>query len=433
MSIGPPRAVKLPYHDHGLDDDDDDHLSHQLRAAADPRAPTAPRHHRRRRTRGLRNGTGHAPRWLRSAHLRPRTPVSAAGRLAWPGGECAAAAGQVGQWFSLTNEFLRRLGVRMGKARRRNQVLVLLVSGYGLLTTTARGICRWVPALRERLVGIGNKSPLMQIRRWQDGKVLVQQELMDMAGFIGHRGDYHEEFLRAVREKGVEITMGKTVVEYDEFRPAVKMESGETFEADVIVAADGIKSLARELVLGFDDQPKSSGYACFRAFFKGSHLKEDPMCREFVSKECVNVWIGNDVHLVQNTLRDGEEFNWILTHKDTADIKESWFQPGDMDEVRKIMQTCDPRIAAAVNKTKECLDWKICYRDPIPTWVSKSHKVVLLGDSCHPHLPTSAQGASQAIESAAVLAECLKLAGPGDVPLAVGRKISMLGNGNSGR
>ncbi|MCJ1393745.1 hypothetical protein MMC18_006621 [Xylographa bjoerkii] len=196
------------------------------------------------------------------------------------------------------------------------------------------------------------------------------------------------------------------------------MESGEIFEADVIVAADGIKSLARELVLGFDDKPKSSGYACFRAFFKGSHLKEDPMCREFVSKECVNVWIGNDVHLVQNTLRDGEEFNWILTHKDTADIKESWFQPGDMDEVRKIMQTCDPRIAAAVNKTKECLDWKICYRDPIPTWVSKSHKVVLLGDSCHPHLPTSAQGASQAIESAAVLAECLKLAGPADVPLA---------------
>ncbi|MCJ1393746.1 hypothetical protein MMC18_006622 [Xylographa bjoerkii] len=70
---------------------------------------------------------------------------------------------------------------------------------------------RWVPALRARLVGIGNKSPLMQIRRWQDGKVLVQQELMDMAGFIGHRGDYHEEFLRAVREEGVEITMGKTV------------------------------------------------------------------------------------------------------------------------------------------------------------------------------------------------------------------------------
>ena len=181
----------------------------------------------------------------------------------------------------------------------------------------------------------------------------------------------------------------------------------------------GIKSVARELVLGFQDKPKSSGYACFRAYFKGDCLRDEPLCREFVEKECVNIWIGNDVHLVQNTLRDGEEFNWILTHKDSTDIKESWFQPGDMDEVRRIIQDCDPRIAAAVTKTKECLDWKICYRDPIPTWVSNSHRIALLGDSCHPHLPTSAQGASQATESGAVLALCLKLAGKHNVPLAV--------------
>ena len=90
-----------------------------------------------------------------------------------------------------------------------------------------------------------------------------------------------------------------------------------------------------------------------------------------------------------------------------------------MDDERDEIRDLDPRIAAAVQKTKECLDWKICYRDPIPSWVSRSHKIALLGDSCHPHLPTSAQGASQATESAAVLALCLKLAGKGNVPFAV--------------
>jgi hypothetical protein len=34
---------------------------------------------------------------------------------------------------------------------------------------------------------------------------------MDMAGYIGHRGDYHEEFLRRVRELGIEIRMGCNV------------------------------------------------------------------------------------------------------------------------------------------------------------------------------------------------------------------------------
>lgn len=108
------------------------------------------------------------------------------------------------------------------------------------------------------------------------------------------------------------------------------------------------------------------------------------------------------------------------------EIEESWFQDGDMEDVRRLIESCDPRIAAAVKKTPSCLDWKICYRDPIPTWVSRSHKIVLLGDSCHPHLPTSAQGASQATESAAVLAVCLKLAGKENVSLAVS-KISLLG------
>lgn len=153
-------------------------------------------------------------------------------------------------------------------------------------------------------------------------------------------------------------------------------------------------------------------YACIRAFFKGSYLKDGLLCAAFVEKECVNIWIGHDMHLVQSTLRDGDEFNWILTHKDTTDITESWYQPGDMNEVRRIIATCDPHIAAAVNKTEKCLDWKICYHDPIPTWVSKNHTIALLGDSCHPHLPTRAQGASQATESAAVLAECFEARGP---------------------
>ncbi|KAG4432777.1 hypothetical protein IFR05_011742 [Cadophora sp. M221] len=291
-----------------------------------------------------------------------------------------------------------------------------LGDSLGLGENALRLLQRW--GLHDRLIEIGNKSEMMQIRRWKDGKILAQQPLMDMAGYIGHRGDYHEEFLRRVRELGIEIRMGSNVVSYDENEPSLTLANGEIYKADIIVAADGIKSTARELVLGFEDKPKSSGYACFRAYFKGAYLKDDPLCREFVEKECVNIWIGNDVHLVQNTLRDGDEFNWILTHKDTEDIKESWFQPGDMDVVRKIVSDCDPRIAAAVRKTKECLDWKICYRDPIPSWVSRSHKIALIGDSCHPHLPTSAQGASQATESAAVLALCLKLAGKENVPLA---------------
>ncbi|KAI1120494.1 salicylate hydroxylase [Nemania abortiva] len=280
--------------------------------------------------------------------------------------------------------------------------------------------------LYHRLTSIGNQAPDMQIRRWHDGKILAVQPLMDMAGYIGHRGDYHEAFLDAVRDAGIEIRMGCEVVNYEDeegSRPAVVLAGGERVPADIIIGADGIKSRARELVLGFADAPKSSGYSCYRAYFPGAHLKEDPLCREFVDHDCVNIWIGEDTHLVQNTLRNGDEFNWIVTrklsHEADMEIRESWFQEGDLEDVARVTATVDPRIRAAVAKTPSCLDWKICYRDPLPTWVSpRSHCIALLGDSCHPHLPTSAQGASQATESAAVLAVCLKLAGKERIPLA---------------
>ncbi|KAF2740128.1 FAD/NAD(P)-binding domain-containing protein [Polyplosphaeria fusca] len=261
---------------------------------------------------------------------------------------------------------------------------------------------------------IGNQAPNMTIRRWSDGKALATQPLMDMAGYIGHRGDYHDVFLGWVRERGIDVRMGSEVVGYEDGeKPVVVLKSGEKLSADIVVACDGIRSLARPLVLGVQDDPVSSGYACFRAFFKTTpEMLEDAAVNKYMREDCVNFWIGPDKHLVQNTLRGGEEFNWIITHKDDGDIPESWFQPGDMDEVRRLVEDLDPEIRGIVQRTEKCLDWKICYREPLPAWVSPgAHRIALLGDSCHAHLPTSAQGASQAVESAAVLAKCLNLIG----------------------
>lgn len=84
-----------------------------------------------------------------------------------------------------------------------------LGDSLGLGENALRLLQRW--GLHDRLIEIGNKSEMMQIRRWHDGKILAQQPLMDMAGYIGHRGDYHEEFLRRVRELGIPINMGCNV------------------------------------------------------------------------------------------------------------------------------------------------------------------------------------------------------------------------------
>lgn len=84
-----------------------------------------------------------------------------------------------------------------------------LGDSLGLGENALRLLKRW--GLHDQLIAIGNKSEMMQIRRWDDGKILAQQPLMDMAGYIGHRGDYHDEFLKRVGELGVPIYMGCNV------------------------------------------------------------------------------------------------------------------------------------------------------------------------------------------------------------------------------
>ena len=49
--------------------------------------------------------------------------------------------------------------------------------------------------------------------------------------------------------------------------------------------------------------------------------------------------------------------------------------------------------------------WALVVRDPLPRWGDGN--VVLLGDACHPMTPYMAQGATTAIEDAAVLSRCL--------------------------
>lgn len=44
--------------------------------------------------------------------------------------------------------------------------------------------------------------------------------------------------------------------------------------ADVVIGADGVRSKARELVLGYFDKPKSSGYAVYRAWYVGNLVLE---------------------------------------------------------------------------------------------------------------------------------------------------------------
>lgn len=126
-----------------------------------------------------------------------------------------------------------------------------------------------------------------------------------------------------------------------------------------------------------------------------------------------NGWIGQDIHFLAAAIKDGEEISWVCTHKDEAGIEESWQFPGKVDDVLKVLDGWAPVVQELVKATPpdRLFDYKLVYRDPLPTFVSPQRRIALIGDAAHPFLPTSIQGASQAMEDGVTLAVCLDIAG----------------------
>ncbi|CAI6332851.1 unnamed protein product [Periconia digitata] len=285
-------------------------------------------------------------------------------------------------------------------------------------------------AAKMRSISIDLQSYGFNIHKWDTGEIVLNQKTPPpnpkAPMFNGHRGELHEIVFNYAQEIGVEILLGQRVDNYweDETGAGLVLADGTKVHGDVVIGSDGVRSKARTLVLGYEDKPKSSGYAVWRAWFSNKDMLADRETAHFCeSGDTFNGWIGPDVHFLFSTLKGGSDCCWVLTHRDEHDIDESWSFPGKIADVKKLLHTWDPMCTKIISKTPEekIVDWKLVYRDPLPNWVSgygsaPGHgRICLLGDAAHPFLPTSAQGATQALEDGATIAVMLRKAGKENV------------------
>ena len=120
-----------------------------------------------------------------------------------------------------------------------------------------------------------------------------------------HRSDLHATFLRACQRTGVELVNNVKVTAYEQVEDGARaISDGRADEAEVVIAADGIRSVARGYLV--QDEPQSSAYVAYR----GAVPIGDVMDNEVSLKDVV-VYIGPRCHFVQYPLRQGEMFNQV--------------------------------------------------------------------------------------------------------------------------
>lgn len=230
-----------------------------------------------------------------------------------------------------------------------------------------------------------------------------------------HRADLQRILYARALELGVDVREANKVVGYSsacaEQKDTVILKNGRRLSADLIVGADGSRSILNAYVVGHPSPATNVGDSAYRALIPSSLLHEDPDLSFFLRDgPGINVFMGPDAHIVTYFVRNQELFNAVLLVPDSVEpgTDESWKIKGDPQKLQKYFEEWDPRLNKLIGLIKEIYLWRLRDRPVLQQWVHANGKLVLLGDAAHPMLPYAASGAACAGEDAATLAACLE-------------------------
>ena len=318
--------------------------------------------------------------------------------------------------------FLRRAGVQ---ATVYEQATQLRETGAGIVVP---------PNMVRLLAELGLAEPLRRVavqleaawefRRWQDGRVLFVQamgseceRLYGAHCFVAHRADLLSVLQDALGAAPLRLGQRCTGVQAASGGVDIHLEqrdgSRSVARADAVIGADGIHSVLRKAVAP-DVEARFSGLCAFRCLVPAAAAP--PMALRPVQ----TLWLGPGRHLVHYPISAGRLVNIVAIVPAGDWQSESWTADGEVLDLQSAFSGWDEhehRLQALLAAATETKRWALLDRTPLPRWTAG--RVSLLGDAAHPMLPFFAQGAAQAIEDAAVLADCLAGVAAERVPQAL--------------
>ncbi|CAI6042553.1 unnamed protein product [Clonostachys chloroleuca] len=245
-----------------------------------------------------------------------------------------------------------------------------------------------------------------------------------------NRPKFVAALLDQVKSVGVDVSHGRRVTDYFEDEEAkeagVILQDGSKLKADVVIAADGAGTKSHNLVSGHDIRAYPSGFSILRTAFPIELAMEDPdIAARWPlydgSRPLIEMWLGEGLSF--GVQRYTDLIAWHMTHKGTNTGYESWSHHIDVNKVLEITAQIPgfPEIATRLMKKTPkdgIIDWELMWRDPRENWASPHGRVIQVGDSAHTFLPSSGNGATQAMEDAISLATCLQIGGKSNISLA---------------
>ncbi|MEU1213398.1 NAD(P)/FAD-dependent oxidoreductase [Streptomyces sp. NPDC005791] len=215
-----------------------------------------------------------------------------------------------------------------------------------------------------------------------------------------HRGDFIEALLGVLPEGMVHLGHRLESIQDKGDSAALGFANGRTVEADLVVGADGIKSVVRNQLFG-EQSPVFAGEHAYRAVISvdAAHgMVTDDNLRMYIGR-------GTKVYLLPLRHRNQVSFDITALCPDGA-----WTPQVTKDDMLATVAGFDERLVSITRDLDmETVNIRAVYDiDPVDTWHSDS--AVLVGDAAHSMLHHQGQGANSAIEDGGALADALRRA-----------------------
>ncbi len=257
----------------------------------------------------------------------------------------------------------------------------------------------------EAIAAVGYLSPGISTRNMQTGDYLEFNDRKKSAERYGapyysfHRADLLDALASRLDRGAIHLGHRLTGLEERSDRTVLVFANGARVEAEVVIGADGVRSVVRHALYG-DDTPSYTGQMAWRALLNGSDV---PF--EVLEPTGHIQWVGPGCHLIAYYIRDRKLVN-IVTQEDTDKwVEEGWSTRGDPDEMRASFPNPEARLEKLLSLVTTCSKWGLFTRPLTQNW--GRGRIELIGDAAHAMLPNAGQGACQAFEDAYILARWL--------------------------
>lgn len=304
---------------------------------------------------------------------------------------------------------------RMAKSGHDVQVLErsnTLISKGGAINVRAggsRAMVSW--GLAPAFEAIASETPHTLLRSRTTGDVMMRNIVTD-ASDVPDWGLMRQDVMKVLYDKclevGAKFRFGQVVadVEDDAQRAVVKLADGTTMEADMVLAADGVRSRTRSKVLSDLDcahDPIISDFNFYGVIIDEADLVGRSGTKRLMEGNNINIWMGSGGYTVTRFHSKFRQVDALFGVISEVDGKALWDENGDIDFVRHFYKGDCSELVQCLAAARSCDRWKLAELPDLPRWTSKAGRVLLLGDSAHAMHPSAALGYTTIIEDVAVL------------------------------